>query len=158
MIPEARMICPHCSSKMPEISAFCPGCGRSVQESAEVGLPELRTTSTRDALLGALAYVALVPAIIFLALPSLKASKFVRFHSWQSIFFTLAAIILAICMRGLFAFFSLFPGTGFLLGVLASGLVFLALVFLWLVLVTKAIQGEAYEVPWLGRLAENLAK
>ena len=158
IIPEARMICPHCSAEMPEISAFCPACGRSVQESGDVGLPELHATSTRDVLLGALAYVALVPAIVFLALPSLKASRFVRFHSWQSILFATTAVILAVCIRGLFAFFSLFPGTGFLLGVLASGLVFLALVFLWLVLVAKAVQGEAYEVPWLGHLAANLAK
>lgn len=158
IIPEARMICPHCSAEMPEISAFCPACGRSVQENGDVGLPELHANSTRDNLLGALAYVALVPAIIFLVTPSLKASRFVRFHSWQSMFFAITALILAVCMRGLFAFFSLFPGTGFLLGVLASGLVFLALVFLWLVLVAKAVQGEAYEVPWLGHLAANLAK
>ena len=158
IIPEARMICPQCSAEMPEISAFCPGCGCSVREIGDAGLPELQATSTRDALFGALAYVALVPAVIFLTLPSLKASRFVRFHSWQSIFFAITAVILAVCMRGLFAFFSLFPGTGFLLGVLASGLVFLALVFLWLVLVAKAVQGEAYGVPWLGHLAANLAK
>jgi len=42
--------------------------------------------------------------------------------------------------------------------VLACGLVFIALVFLWVVMVIKALQGQAYEVPWLGHFAANLAK
>lgn len=157
IMPEARMICPHCSAEMPEISAFCPVCGRSVLASDTPDFTELHAANTREALLGALAYVALLPAIALLAVPSLKASRFVRFHAWQSLLFTLTAVILAGCMRGLFAFFSLFPGTGFLLGVLTSGLIFLALVFLWLVVVVKAVQGESYEIPWLGRLAAGLA-
>jgi len=60
-------------------------------------------------------------------------------------------------MRGLFALFSIFAGVGLLLATLTVGLVFLAIVFLWLVLVIKAVQGEAYELPWLGRIAAGLA-
>lgn len=158
IIPEARMICPHCSAEMPEISVFCPGCGRSVQEGDVPASPELHAGTARDAILGALAYVTVFPAILFLVLPSLKANRFVRFHSWQSVLFAITAVVLAACLRGVFAFFSLFPGIGFLLGVLACGLVFIALVFLWVVMVIKALQGQAYEVPWLGHFAANLAK
>jgi uncharacterized membrane protein len=151
------MICPYCSAEMPEISAFCPGCGRSVQGNDNTVPASERAANTRDALLGASAYIALVPAVLFLASPSLKASRFVRFHSWQSVLFAIATVILAGLMRGLFALFSLFPGVGFLFATLTIGLVSLAVVFLWMVLVIKAVQGEGYEVPWLGRIAAGLA-
>jgi uncharacterized membrane protein len=150
------MICPHCSTEMPDISAFCPACGRSVNEHSPITSVPLLATNRREAFLGALAYVALLPAILFLALPSLRSSLFVRFHSWQSVFFAGSAVLVAALMRGVFAFFSLFPGIGFLFGVLAVGLVFLGLALLWMVLVIKAVQGQVYEIPWLGRAAAAL--
>jgi uncharacterized membrane protein len=151
------MICPYCSAEMPEISVFCPGCGRSVQEGDEAVFPSTRAVNSREALLGALAYIALLPAVLFLTVAGLKASRFVRFHSWQSVLLAIATVILAGLMRGLFALLSIFPGVGFLFATLAVGLVFLAIVFLWLVLVIKAVQGETYELPWLGRIAAGLA-
>jgi uncharacterized membrane protein len=151
------MICPYCSAEMPEISVFCPGCGRAVQGRDDAEFPSTRAANSREALLGALAYIALVPAVLFLTLPSLKASRIVRFHSWQSVLLAIVTVIVAGLMRGLFALFSLFPGVGFLFATLAVGLVFLAVVFLWLVLVIKAVQGEGYELPWLGRIAAGLA-
>jgi uncharacterized membrane protein len=36
--------------------------------------------------------------------------------------------------------------------------VFLAFVVLWAVLVVKAGQGQAYELPWLGHFAHQLAR
>lgn len=152
------MICPHCSTEMPDISAFCPACGRSVNEQSPTASVPWLAADRREAFLGASAYVALLPAILFLALPSLRTSMFVRFHSWQSLLFTGSAVVLAALMRGVFAFFSLFPGIGFLFGVLATGLVCLGLAFLWIVLVIKAIQGQVYEIPWLGRAAAALTR
>lgn len=107
-------------------------------------------------MLGAVAYVGLLPAVLFLALPSLKASRFVRFHSWQSVFFVLVTVILAGLMRGMFAISSFLGGAGFLFAFLIVGLVFLSVVFLWFVLVVKALQRTAYELPWLGRIAAGL--
>src|SRR5436309_3254037 len=103
------MTCPHCAAEMPEISAFCPVCGRSVNAP-----PALRATDTRDAVLGAFAYVTVLPAILFLV-PALRSSRFVRFHSWQSVFFAVAAAIAAFVMKLLFAIFSILPVIGFLL-------------------------------------------
>ena len=40
---------------------------------------------------------------------------------------------------------------------LSIGLVALAIVVLWGVLVLKAALGEAFELPWLGPLAAHLA-
>jgi uncharacterized membrane protein len=147
------MICSYCSSEMPDISAYCPGCGRAVRAAAE----HLIAADAREGLFGALAYLTILPAIAFLAVPAFKSQTFVRFHAWQSILFTLTAAVIVFVMRLIFALFSLVPFIGVLFAWLAVGLVFLALVVLWAVLVVKAGQGEAYELPWLGHFAARLA-
>ena len=149
------MICSYCSTEMPEISAFCPACGLSVDggRSEDQILP----AGVRDLLLGSLAYVALVPAIVFLAVPSLGSSRFVRFHAWQSILFVVASAIAGLATRLLFFVFPVIPFVGSLLAWLSIGLVVLGIVVLWGVLVLKAALGEAFELPWLGPLAAHLA-
>src|SRR5215831_11208804 len=84
------MICSYCAAPMPDISGFCPQCGQAVRaasdtsrRNAEFGLPG------RQALLGTLAYVTALPALLFLAIPTLRRDSFVRFHCWQSIFFAI---------------------------------------------------------------------
>ncbi len=150
---ETIMNCSHCASEMPEISAFCPGCGRSV--TAE---PELSATRSQDAVLGALAYATFVPAIVFLAIPALKSSHFVRFHSWQSVFLAIATVVAGLALRLLFVIFSILPLVGFLLAWLSLGVGFLAIVVVWAVLVAKAAQGQGYELPMIGPLAARLAE
>lgn len=150
------MNCPSCSAQMPDISSFCPACGRSVESSPLADNLVIRAGNARDAVLGAVSYIGLLPAILFLSLPAFRTQKFICFHSWQSILFSIATIVIALLMRVVFAFFSLFTGIGFLFGVLSAGLVFLAIVFLWVVLVIKALQGNFHELPWLGRIAARL--
>jgi uncharacterized membrane protein len=139
---------------MPEISAFCPSCGRSVHPAAE----HLGAVNTQEALLGALAYLTIFPAIVFLAVPAFKSKTFVRFHAWQSIFFAVATAIVGLAMRLIFGFLSFVPFVGFLFAWLSVGLVFLAIVVLWAVLVVKAGQGQEYELPWLGHYAAQLSE
>jgi uncharacterized membrane protein len=137
---------------MPEISAFCPGCGRSVTE------PEALTVAdTRDALLGGLAYATPLPAIVFLAVPALKSSRFVRFHSWQSLFFFAGGGAAAFLVRFLFAILSFLPMIGFLLAWLSIGITFIAIAVIWVVLLVKALQGQGYELPGIGGFASRLA-
>jgi uncharacterized membrane protein len=135
---------------MPEISEFCPGCGRSVHAE------QFTAAGLRDAVLGGLAYVAVIPAILFLAVPSLRSSRFVRFHSWQSIFFAISTAALILVLRLLFLTFSMLPVIGFLIAWLSLGIGFLADLTLWAVLVAKAAQGHAYELPVIGLLAARL--
>jgi uncharacterized membrane protein len=146
------MICPNCASEMPDISVFCPSCGRSVSAEAE-----LQAEAPSDALMGALAYFAVLPAILFLVIPAIKGRRFVRFHAWQSIFFVVATGIVLLALRLLFWLLSIVPILGFLTAWLSAGLGFLAIVVLWAVLVTKAAQGQAFELPWIGPVAARLA-
>ncbi len=147
------MICSHCAAEMPEISVFCPGCGRSVNA------PEaLSGAEPRDAILGGLAYVTVLPAILFLAVPALKSSRFVRFHSWQSVFFSIATAVTVILIKLLFTILSLLPVVGFLLAWLSVGIAFIAIVVTWVALAAKAVQGQSYELPVIGRKAAQLAE
>lgn len=136
---------------MPDISAFCPACGRPVS------VPD-RTTAqgTRDALLGGLAYVTVIPAIVFLVVPALKSSRFVRFHSWQSLFFGAAAVVAAALVKFLFAILSVVPVIGFPVAWLSIGITFIAIAVIWVVLPVKALQGQSYELPVLGGIAASL--
>ncbi len=138
---------------MPDVSAFCPACGRPVSATTASTAPW-----TRDALLAALAYVTVVPAVVFLAVPTLKRSRFVRFHSWQSVFFAATAVLAAALVRLLFAVLSVVPVIGFPAGCLTIGVTFIALAVMWVVLPVKALQGQSYELPVLGGVAANLAQ
>lgn len=147
------MICSYCSVEMPDISAFCPGCGRST-----VAPPEpADSVATGERLLAALAYVALLPAALFLTLPSFRTNRFVRFHSWQSVLLVVLTLVLAGVTRLLFALLSIIPAIGLLFATLMAGLVALALLMTWCVVVLMALQGKHYELAWLGRWAEALA-
>jgi uncharacterized membrane protein len=104
---------------------------------------------------GALAYATILPAIVFLRVMPFRRNHFVRFHSFQSIFFALAAVVVGIAMRALFSILGLIPWLGYLLAWLAVLLVSLAWGILWLVVVVKALQGELFKLPVIGDLAER---
>ena len=47
---------------------------------------ETPQTGLSDNAAGALAYVTIIPAIIFLIVAPYNTNSYIRFHSWQSIF------------------------------------------------------------------------
>ena len=172
--------CPQCHAEMPDNAAFCPGCGRRMwvpdQEAIKPAAtrpaaspPAVRIPAAapddsvpvqqpRDNLLAALAYVTFIPAVVFVLIEPLKRNRFVRFHSFQSIFLTVATIALAIALRILYSMLALIPAIGFLLAWLALAVASLGWVLLWLVLVVKALQGTTFKLPVIGDLAESLAQ
>ena len=101
------------------------------------------------------AYITPIPAIVFLRLKPFNRNHFVRFHSWQSIFLTLAGLAVAIVVRILFWLLSLIPKIGYLMASLLVLLVVLAWGILWLVVLVKAFQHELFKLPVIGDLAEG---
>jgi uncharacterized membrane protein len=124
---------------MPASAAFCPGCGQS-----------MKPVTAAERRVAAGVYFTFLPAILFLYLPAFRKSRFVRFHAWQSILlwtvFLLAAIT-GILVSNIAAAVALL-----LLGIIGS----LAMFFLWVVLSFKAWQGERFQLPLFGALAERL--
>jgi uncharacterized membrane protein len=99
-----------------------------------------------------LAYVTIIPPIIFLVTPPYNKSRFVRFHSFQSIFFIIAWIVLWTALH----FLVVIPVLGWLT-VFLWPLVGLAGMIIWIILLLKANQGQMYKLPVIGDLAEKQA-
>ena len=96
-----------------------------------------------------------IPAIIFLLLEPYKTNPFVRFHSFQMIFFCLACFALSMTatimgvalsvvgMTPIFAFLEIIINMGSMV--------------VWLILVLKAYQGEIFKLPVIGDFAAKQA-
>jgi uncharacterized membrane protein len=105
-----------------------------------------------DNVAGALAYVTIIPAIVFLVVEPFSRKRFVRFHAFQSIFFFVAWIVIDIGLSIIGHIPFLGWATLFL-----WPLVSLALFIVWLLLLLKAYQGQMFKLPVIGDIAEQQA-
>ena len=142
--------------------AFCSVCGTQIPDgtttcAAHAAAPsgaaaQSSTGGLTDNVAGMLAYITIIPAIIFLVVEPYNKSRFIRFHSFQSIFFTLAWIVLSIGLNIIAAI----PVLGWMT-LLVWPLVGLAGLAIWVVLLLKANQGQMFKLPVIGDLAEKQA-
>jgi uncharacterized membrane protein len=96
--------------------------------------------------------VTFIPAIIFLVMEPYNKNRFVRFHSFQCIFFNVAWFVLwmalsVISMTGVLAILTL----------LLTPIIMLAGLIVWVMLLLKANQGQMWKLPLIGDLAEKQA-
>ncbi len=135
--------CTGCGNEVPAGAAACPGCGKS---TAGVAVPSSASTGgLTDNVAAALAYL-FIPAIIFLVIEPYNKNRFVRFHSFQSLFYTVACIVVHFVL-------ALIP----LINLIAVPLFALGTFVLWIVLVLKAFQGQKFKLPVIGDIAEQQA-
>jgi uncharacterized membrane protein len=135
--------------------AFCPTCGTQIADGAAcskcagaaqtVGVAPTAAAGLTDNVAGALAYLTIIPAILFLVLEPFNKRRFVRFHAFQSIFVYVAWIIIGIGLS--FIGFIPFLWT----------LVRLAMFVILLVLALKAYQGQEFKLPVIGDIAAQQA-
>lgn len=108
---------------------------------------------------GALAYLAgFITGIIFLVIEPYKRDSFVRFHAFQSIFLSVAYVVVFMiwgAFSGALAVMSL--GVLWSLIVLVWLLLRLAFFLLWLFMMYKAYNKERYELPFIGPIAAKQA-
>jgi uncharacterized membrane protein len=102
---------------------------------------------------GGLAYITIIPAIVFLILEPYKKSSFVRFHAWQSIFFYVAWAVVHILVT---VVQNLVPTVVFLTLTLWQ-LVDLAFFVILVIVFVSAFNGKRIKLPILGELAEKQA-
>ena len=109
--------------------------------------PQPVQSGLSDNAAGALAYITIIPSIIFLIVEPYNRNSFVRFHAWQSIFFGVTAFVVHLVL-------TIIPIIGWLL-MIPVGLGFLVL---WIVVIIKASKGERFKIPFIGNFAEQQAK
>lgn len=133
---------------MADGATVCPGCGKAATAAATAAAP---ASGLQDNVAGLLAYL-FVPAIIFLVLEPYNRNKFIRFHSFQSLFFTAAMIGLNFVL----AIIAMIPFLGFAT-IFLWPIIYLASFILWIVLMVKAYGGQKFKIPVIGDLAEKQA-
>jgi len=144
--------------------AFCNMCGAQIADGATVcancvgrasAAPAPATTAAQgmtDNVAGMLAYITIIPAIIFLVMEPYNRNRFIRFHSFQCLFFAAALFALHLAL-GIFA---IVPGVALMTFPLHM-LINLGGFIVWIVLLIKANQGQMYKLPFIGNLAEQQA-
>ena len=106
-----------------------------------------------DNLAGALCYlVGFITGILFLVMEPYSKRPFIRFHAFQSIFFSLAWIALSIGLGIVFAIVGLALHMWLLLIPLRM-ILWLAGFVLWLFCMYKANSGEWFQLPIIGPMA-----
>ncbi len=142
--------------------AFCSGCGMQIPDGASLcpacaaKAPAAPVASSggglTDNVAGMLAYITIIPAIIFLVMEPYNKSRFVRFHSFQCIFFSVAWIVLWIVL----SIIGMIPVLGWAT-LLLWPLIGLGGLIVWVILLIKANQGQMFKLPVIGDLAEKQA-
>ncbi len=94
-----------------------------------------------DSAAGALAYVTIIPAIIFLLVAPYNTKPFVKFHAFQCLGLAVVGIVLHVLL--------IVPFLGWI--VWAIG--WLALVVVWALCILKASQGGSFKLPLIGKFA-----
>jgi uncharacterized membrane protein len=138
--------CPTCGSQIPAGATACPSCGGGGTAVAT------QSSGLTDNVAGMLAYVTIIPAIVFLVLEPYNKRRFIRFHSFQNIFFVIAWIVLGVALSIVAAV----PVLGWLT-LLIWPLVGLGGLAIWVIMLIKAYQGKMFKLPIIGDIAEKQA-
>jgi uncharacterized membrane protein len=162
--------CSSCGAQVADTASFCPACGKPaapVQPTAPsqgsagaapaTAVAAASTGGLEDNVAGLLAYITIIPAILFLVMEPYNKKPFVRFHSFQCIFLHVAAIVVGIAAMILSAVLAFIPIFGHLVMLLIWPVIWLGFFVLWLVLLMKAYQGQMWKLPFIGDLAEKQA-
>jgi uncharacterized membrane protein len=94
-----------------------------------------------DTAAGALAYITIIPAIIFLVVAPYNTKPFVRFHAFQCIGLSICWFCLGLVW--------VVPILGWIVGAIG----FLALLVCWILSIVKASQGSAFKLPVISEFA-----
>ena len=149
--------CTRCGNELAPGASYCGSCGFSgLHSSGTAPFDGLGVSMNIAALL---AYVLFfVSGVFFLLVDPYKHDRGVRFHAFQSIFYSLVYFVLSMVHSTLSVFFMAMPvpGISHLLNMIWA---FVSLAFLagWVVLIVKAYQYEEFKLPYIGPLASHYA-
>lgn len=120
--------------------------GSAGGSTAAAPAPSAGAGGLADNMAGALAYVTIIPAILFLVMEPYNRNRFIRFHAFQCLFTAVAFMAIGIVLNFI-------PVLGWIVALFMPliGLV------LWVLLVVMAYQGKKFKLPVIGDLAEKQA-
>ena len=150
------MVCPACKTETGSDSQFCPHCGANTTTGVAAAVPAQQGGLSETAA-GVVAYITIIPAILFLVIEPYNKMPFVRFHAFQSIGLTVVWFALWILITVLRIALHFIPLIG-LLFLFADLVICLGMFIVWLIVVMKASKGEWYKLPFLGDIAEKQAR
>jgi len=139
--------CSSCGAQMEEGAVTCAACGKSTVPPT---VTTAATSGLADNVAGMLAYVTIIPPIVFLVLEPYNKNRFIRFHSFQSIFFHVAWIVIWVALN----IIASIPILGWM-SVLIWPLIGLGGFVVWVILLLKAYQNQMFKLPVIGDLAEK---
>jgi uncharacterized membrane protein len=148
--------CAKCGAALGPGATFCGSCGTPVGAGAAapaVAAAGAPATSAAPAtsgglsqnVAGMLAYFTIIGAILMMVLEPYNKDKFVRFHAFQSLFFCIGVIPLYII--------GMIPFIGWIL----LPFITLGVIIIWVILVVKAYGGQKFQLPIIGKIAEEQA-
>lgn len=139
--------CSQCGNQVGEADAYCGRCGSRQPAAPGPQRDFLASVTPRTA--SVLCYIPLVGwigAIVVLAADRFRDHRTVRFHAFQGIYLFVAWLIVDHVLGPMFGFVRYFP---------FAALLRLAIVGLWIFMIIKASQEEAYSLPIIGELASR---
>lgn len=157
--------CAKCGAALLPGAGFCGSCGAVVAASAPAPAPPAQSSAPSTAgsgglpsnVAGALAYFTIIPPIIFLVVEPFNKDRFIKFHSFQSLFLAGAIIALQIGLL-IFSFvLGMIPVVGAIVAIIMWPLVMLCIFGLIVFLMYKAYNEEKFMLPVIGNLAEQQA-
>jgi len=167
------MQCPACSTENPAGATFCHNCGASLSAAppppsggftqvpqpattpAAAGYAPAQTSGLSDNSAAAIAYITIIPAIIFLVMEPYNRKPFVRYHAMQCIglhVLWLAVWLVLMVLGVMLAMVHLH-----MLVLLLWPICWIGLVVLWLLCIVSAAQGKWFKLPIIGDFARKQA-
>jgi uncharacterized membrane protein len=152
--------CAKCGAQLNEGVTFCGSCGAQAGGAATPGAAA-PAASTGGGLApnvaGALAYVTIIPAIIFLVMEPYNKDKFIKFHAFQCLFFAAAMFALSLVMMIVGFVLAFIPVLGWILDMLLWFTLVFGSLGLVIFLIYKAYNGQKFLLPVIGKLADQQA-
>jgi uncharacterized membrane protein len=151
--------CAKCGAQLAEGASFCSSCGGAVGAAPGAASGAAASLAIASNVAGCLTYIlGLMTGILFLVIDPYKNDKFVRFHAFQSIFFSVAIVAFWIGFRILSTILGIisFGILGIVMGLVWLVILLVILVY-WIFLMYKAYNNERYMIPYIGQLAAQQA-